>query len=57
VVVRNGTYVKDPGEPVADPTLFEHYPSDGLVEGKGTSPPDEWDEGAFLRPIVESLGG
>jgi CubicO group peptidase (beta-lactamase class C family) len=57
VVVRNGTYVKDPGEPVADPTLFEHYPSDGLVEGKGTSPPDDWDDSAFLRPIVESLGG
>jgi CubicO group peptidase (beta-lactamase class C family) len=57
VVVRNGTYVKDPGEPVADPTLFSHYPSDGLVEGKGTSPPDEWDEGAFLRPVVESLAG
>jgi CubicO group peptidase (beta-lactamase class C family) len=57
VVVRNGTYVKDPGEPVADPTLFEHYPSDGLVEGKGTSPPDEWDEAAFLAPIVEAVQG
>ncbi|HEV7761839.1 MAG TPA: serine hydrolase [Acidimicrobiales bacterium] len=56
VVVRNGTYVKDPGEPVADPTLFERYPSDGLVEGKGTSPPDDWDDGAFLGPIVQSLG-
>jgi CubicO group peptidase (beta-lactamase class C family) len=56
VVVRNGTYVKDPGEPVADPTLFEKYPSDGLVEGKGTMPPDDWDDGAFLGPIVRSLG-
>jgi hypothetical protein len=41
---------------VADPTLFERYPSDGLVEGKGTSPPDDWDDGAFLGPIVQSLG-
>jgi CubicO group peptidase (beta-lactamase class C family) len=56
VVVRNGTYVKDPGEPVADPTLFEKYPSDGLVEGKGTSPPDGWNDTTFLDPIVQSLG-
>jgi CubicO group peptidase (beta-lactamase class C family) len=54
VVVRNGTYVKDPGPPVADPTLFPLYPSDGLVEGKGTSPPDDWDTAAFLAPIVEA---
>lgn len=56
VVVRNGTYVKDPGEPIADPTLFEKYPSDGLVPGKGTINPDEWDNGQFLGPIIESLG-
>jgi CubicO group peptidase (beta-lactamase class C family) len=54
VVVRNGTYVKDPRPPVADPTLFPLYPSDGLVEGKGTSPPDDWDTAAFLAPIVEA---
>jgi CubicO group peptidase (beta-lactamase class C family) len=56
VVVRNGTYVKDPGEPVADPNLFDRYPSDALVEGKGTTPPEvEWDEGEFLDPIIEAL--
>ncbi|HEY8544124.1 MAG TPA: serine hydrolase, partial [Acidimicrobiales bacterium] len=55
VVVRNGTYVKDDGPAVADPTLFEHYPSDGLVPGRGTTPPDEWDEATFLGPIIEAV--
>lgn len=55
VVVRTGTYVKDPGPSTADPNLFGVYPPDDLVPGKGTKPPDEWDEGAFLRPIVESV--
>jgi CubicO group peptidase (beta-lactamase class C family) len=56
VVVRNGTYVKDPGPPVADPTLFPLYPSDGLVPGKGTIAPATWDTADFLQPIVDSLG-
>ena len=56
VVVRNGLYVKDPGPPVAEPTLFERYPSDGLVPGRGTiNPEDGWDAGEFLRPIVEAV--
>lgn len=55
VVVRNGTYVKDPGPPVAEPTLFSKYPSDGLVPGRGTVPPDEWEAETFLRPIVEAV--
>jgi CubicO group peptidase (beta-lactamase class C family) len=55
VVVRNGTYAKDDGPPVADPTLFSHYPSDGLVPGRGTVPPDEWDAAAFLGPIVAAV--
>jgi CubicO group peptidase (beta-lactamase class C family) len=55
VVVRTGTYVKDPGPAVADPNLFGVYPPDDLVPGKGTKPPDEWDEAAFLRPIAESV--
>lgn len=55
VVVRNGTYVKDPGPPVADPTLFARYPSDGFVPGRGTVPPDEWEAGTFLAPIVEAV--
>ena len=38
VVVRNGTYVKYDGEPVADPNLFGTYPSDGLVPGAGHEP-------------------
>jgi CubicO group peptidase (beta-lactamase class C family) len=57
VVVRNGTYVKDPGPPVADPNLFTVYPSGGLVEGKGTSEPEDWDSSAFLTPIVEAIDG
>ncbi len=58
VVVRNGGYVKDPGPPIAEPNLFAKYPSDGLVPGKGTINPEHgWDDAAFLRPIVESLGG
>ena len=55
VVVRTGTYVKDPGPAVAEPNLFAKYPPDDLVPGKGTKPPATWDEGAFLRPIVESV--
>jgi len=55
VVVRNGTYVKDPGPPVADPTLFPHYQSGGLEPGKGTTPPDDWDDSEFLSPIVTSI--
>ncbi len=57
VVVRNGTYVKDEGPPIADPTLFSHYPSDGIVPGQGTLPPDEWDAEAFLGPIVAAVEG
>ncbi len=55
VVVRNGSYVKDPGEPVAEPNLFGRYPSDGLVPGAGTTPPEDWSDAAFLGPIVESI--
>jgi hypothetical protein len=56
VVVRNGTYVKDPGPPIADPNLFEKYPSDGFVPGKGTNNPEQgWDDAEFLSPIVQSL--
>ena len=57
VVVRNGTYVKFPGEPVADPVLFGRYPSDGLVPGKGTTPPSDWSDWGLLGPIVESIAG
>jgi CubicO group peptidase (beta-lactamase class C family) len=57
VVVRNGSYVKDPGESIADPNLFGKYPPDGLVEGKGTKPPEggRWDDAAFLEPIVDAV--
>ena len=55
VVVRNGTYVKSDGPPVADPNLWAHYPSDGVVPGQGTMPPDDWDDGEFLAPIVEAV--
>jgi CubicO group peptidase (beta-lactamase class C family) len=56
VVVRNGAYTKFDGPSVADPNLFGRYPSGGLVPGQGTTPPDDWDDSAFLRPIVESIG-
>lgn len=55
VVVRNGTYVKDPGPPVADPNLFSRYPSGGLVPGQGTSEPEGWSSSAFLTPIVDAV--
>jgi CubicO group peptidase (beta-lactamase class C family) len=55
VVVRNSTYVKHDGPPIADPNLFTLYPSDGFIVGKGTLPPDEWDAGELLRPLVEDL--
>jgi len=57
VVVRTGTYVKDPGPAVADPNLFGKYPPDDLVPGKGTKPPASWDDEAFLAPIVASVKG
>lgn len=55
VVVRNSTYVKDPGPSVADPNLFSKYPSDDLIPGKGTIPPDDWDESKTLAPLVADL--
>lgn len=57
VVVRNGTYVKHDGPPVADPNLFTVYPSDGLVPGRGTTPPDDWDPAEFLGPIIDAATG
>jgi CubicO group peptidase (beta-lactamase class C family) len=55
VVVRNGTYARTDCEPVADPNLFGCYPPSGIVPGQGTVAPDEWDDAAFLMPILESL--
>ncbi|MCC5950812.1 MAG: serine hydrolase [Acidimicrobiia bacterium] len=56
VVVRNGTYIKHDGEPVADPSLYEFYPS-GLVEDRGTLRPSPgWSDAEFLAPIIESIG-
>jgi CubicO group peptidase (beta-lactamase class C family) len=57
VVVRNGTYAKSPCPPIADPNLVYYYPPSGLVPGQGTTPPDSWDDEAFLGPIVASLTG
>jgi CubicO group peptidase (beta-lactamase class C family) len=56
VVVRNGTYGKYDGPSIADPNLFTNYPSAGLSPGRGTAPPNDWDDTAFLTPIVEALG-
>lgn len=55
VVVRNGHYDKDLGEPIADPTLFLRYPSGGIMDGLGTVPPDSWSDAAFLGPIIASI--
>jgi CubicO group peptidase (beta-lactamase class C family) len=58
VVVRNGTYAKDPSDPIAEPNLFGKYPSDGLVPGKGTvAPQGGWDDAEFLAPIIQSITG
>lgn len=55
VVVRNGHYDKYAGEPRADPSLWALLPSDGLVEGLGSVPPDEWIDAEFLEPIEQSI--
>lgn len=55
VVVRNGFYRKEVGEPIADPTLFLRYPPGGLIPGGGTLPPDSWDDEAFLGPIIDAI--
>lgn len=55
VVVRSGRYDKFPGPPVANPSLWALLPSDGIVPGRGTIPPDGWDEVAFLAPILSSI--
>lgn len=58
VVVRNGSYMKSPCEPVADPNLFSRYPPSGLVRGQGTTPPGRgWNAAAFLQRIVDSVTG
>jgi CubicO group peptidase (beta-lactamase class C family) len=55
VVVRNGTYAKHDGDPVADPNLYGFYPS-GVVEGQGTEAPQPgWHDVTFLTPIIESI--
>ena len=56
VVVRSGHYDKYAGEPVADPSLWARLPSDGLIEGAGTRPPEDgWDDEEFLGPIVAAI--
>ncbi len=55
VVVRNGLYDKYDGEPQADPSLYAFLPNGGRVAGLGSVGPDNWDDAAFLQPIVDSL--
>jgi CubicO group peptidase (beta-lactamase class C family) len=55
VVVRNGTYVKDPGPALADPNLLPHLPPSGLVEGKGTLAPKDWNFAAFLKLVLAAI--
>jgi CubicO group peptidase (beta-lactamase class C family) len=55
VVVRNGTYVKDPGPAVADPQLVVHLPPSGIIEGKGTLAPRDWDIAGFLKLVIAAV--
>lgn len=55
VVVRNGTYDKYDGEPIAQPNLASRVPNDGLVDGLGTLAPDSWSDFDFLKPILDSI--
>ena len=57
VVVRNGSYGKYPGAPVADPNLFGFYPPQNIVPGQGTAPPNSWNDWDFLGPIIDSIEG
>jgi CubicO group peptidase (beta-lactamase class C family) len=56
VVVRSGTYGKDPGPPVARGDMHERYPSGGLIRGTGTvGAGTHWHDAEFLGPIVRSF--
>lgn len=55
VVVRNGTYDKYAGPPVADPNLFVRYPSGGLVAGQGTMPPGGFGPWTLLSRVIDSI--
>jgi hypothetical protein len=55
VVVRNGTYIKYDGEPVADPNLFDRYPNSTRPDLGTLAPERGWDDAAFLAPIVNSI--
>jgi len=55
VVVRSGRYTKYDGPAVADPILFALLLSGGLIPTRGTRPPDEWSDEAFLGRIVDSI--
>jgi CubicO group peptidase (beta-lactamase class C family) len=55
VVVRNGTYIKYDGEPVADPNLFGKYPNSVVPELGTVGPEEGWDDAEFLTPIVSAV--
>jgi len=55
VVVRNGLYFKHRGDPVADPSLFARYPSDGIVPNRGTLPGEGWSSEELLRLAVAAV--
>jgi len=55
VVVRNGRYIKDSGEAIADPTLLAHYPPFGLNKNLGTFPPDSWNHAEFLKLVLDAI--
>ncbi len=48
--------MKHPGDPIADPSLFEYYPSGSLNPSLGTLRPETgWDDVEFLTPILDSV--
>jgi CubicO group peptidase (beta-lactamase class C family) len=56
VVVRLGRYTP-PMTPdgVIDTSLFADIPQGGIFPGRGTAPPETWDEYEFLSPILDSI--
>lgn len=55
VVVRNGTYMKYAGPPVADPALLTHYPPFGIGKDVGTLSPSSWNHAEFLQLVLDAI--
>jgi hypothetical protein len=56
VVVRNGTYMKHPGDPLVPEPVRVLPPSGSLNPSLGTLRPETgWDDAEFLTPIIDSI--